>query len=177
MSRRAAKTLLVLTLAAALGGCGAARGIYQAATRKVVRVTTAGMEPTIKAGSSVVVDPTFYITNPVRRFDVVIFRVPPENLPDPAAGEKDVFYIKRVLGLGGETLEVRGGRVYINGLALDEPFAAGPSEGDYGPLKIPDNEIFLMGDNRQNSYDSRYWPRPTLGEHFLAGKVVEILPR
>ncbi|HEX8355379.1 MAG TPA: signal peptidase I [Pyrinomonadaceae bacterium] len=179
MNGRVLKAALLLTLAGALGGCGAARGLYYAATQRVVKVTTEGMAPTVKPGEDVVVDPTFYVGNPVRRFDVVVFRPLPANVPDAPGSDEHPVYLQRVLGLGGETLEVRGGLIYVDGLALEEPFDTVPlSEAEHhGPLKIPQGELFLMGDNRRNSYDSRHWPEPTLAESRLLGKVVKVLPR
>ena len=100
----------------------------------------------------------------VKRGDVVVFKYPEEP-------ERD--FIKRVIGLPGETLEVREKKVYVNGKALDEPYAhylqpiALPSEFHevtsfdvrerYGPVTVPPSQFFVMGDNRDNSQDSRYW--------------------
>jgi signal peptidase I len=98
---------------------------------------------------------------PIRRHDVVVFKYPDEP-------ERD--FIKRVVGLPGETLELRNKKVYINGQPLDEPFlhflepASDSSEVTsfdvrerYGPVRVPDDQYFVMGDNRDNSQDSRYW--------------------
>lgn len=100
----------------------------------------------------------------MHRGDVVVFKYP----EDP---ERD--FIKRVIGLPGETLEVRDKRVYIDGRPINEPYVhfleppEAPSEGHevtsfdlrerYGPVKIPAGHVFVMGDNRDNSEDSRYW--------------------
>jgi signal peptidase I len=100
----------------------------------------------------------------VKRDDVVVFKYPEEP---------DRDFIKRVIGLPGETVEVREKKVYINGKPLDEPFVhflqptATPSElheitsfdvrERYGPVTVPPNQYFVMGDNRDNSQDSRYW--------------------
>lgn len=100
----------------------------------------------------------------VKRGDVVVFKYPEEP---------DRDYIKRVIGLPGETLEVRDKRVYINGQRLDEPYVhylQPPPEksevhevtsfdvrDNYGPVTIPNDHYFAMGDNRDNSQDSRYW--------------------
>jgi signal peptidase I len=102
--------------------------------------------------------------DPVRRGDILVFKFP----QDP---ERD--FIKRVTGLPGETLEVRNKKVFINGKPLDEPyvhFIFPPEErapgdvnfdfsekSDYGPVTVPDRHYFMMGDNRDNSEDSRYW--------------------
>jgi signal peptidase I len=97
----------------------------------------------------------------VGRGDIVVFKYPDEP-------ERD--FIKRVIGLPGDTLELRNKKVYINGQALDEPyvhFLEGTSalsevtsidvRERYGPVKVPEGQYFVMGDNRDNSQDSRYW--------------------
>jgi signal peptidase I len=100
----------------------------------------------------------------IKRSDVIVFKYPEEP---------DRDFIKRVIGLPGETLEVREKKVYVNGRALDEPyvhFLQPPSSNSefhettsfdvrerYGPVTVPANQYFVMGDNRDNSQDSRYW--------------------
>jgi signal peptidase I len=102
--------------------------------------------------------------DPIRRGDVVVFKYP----EDP---ERD--FIKRVIGLPGETIELKDKKVYINGMPIDEPYVhflfpvdAGSSElgegsfdvrRSYGPVTVPAAHYFMMGDNRDNSQDSRYW--------------------
>jgi signal peptidase I len=84
------------------------------------------------------------------RQQIVVFRAPLPGTPD---------YIKRLIGLPGDNLEIREGVVYINGKKLDEPYRAAPPNptDNYGPVTVPKNEYFMMGDNRDDSYDSRYW--------------------
>jgi signal peptidase I len=101
--------------------------------------------------------------DPIRRGDVIVFKYP----EDP---ERD--FIKRVIGLPGETLELKEKKVYVNGTPLDEPYAhflfpvdatSDLGEGtfdvrrSYGPVTVPEGHYFMMGDNRDNSQDSRYW--------------------
>ena len=103
--------------------------------------------------------------DPIRRGDILVFKYP----EDP---ERD--FIKRVIGLPGETLEMRDKKIYIDGKALDEPYVhfifpvagRGPGDADfttegkqrnYGPVTVPADMYFMMGDNRDNSEDSRYW--------------------
>jgi len=101
---------------------------------------------------------------PIRRGDIIVFKYPEDR-------ERD--FIKRVIGLPGETLEVRNKKVYINGKPIDEPYVhfLDPPQGAtafsevtshdqrerYGPIPIPEGQYFMMGDNRDNSQDSRYW--------------------
>ena len=107
---------------------------------------------------------TIFPIGTIHRADVVVFKYP----EDP---ERD--FIKRVIGLPGETVELREKRIYINGKPLDEPYAhyLQPAAEDsalhevtssdvrerYGPVTVPMNQYFVMGDNRDNSQDSRYW--------------------
>jgi len=98
--------------------------------------------------------------DPIRRGDIVVFKYP----EDP---ERD--FIKRVIGLPGESVELRNKKVYIDGTPLDEPYVQflippdedGASDFDvrvqYGPVTVPEDHYFMMGDNRDNSQDSRYW--------------------
>jgi signal peptidase I len=114
----------------------------------------------------------------VRRGDVVVFKYPEEP-------ERD--FIKRVIGLPGETFEVRAKKVHINGSPLDEPYAhylqpGGPSDfgettsadlrENYGPVLVPPDQYFVMGDNRDNSQDSRYWG--FLPRGYIKGKALMI---
>jgi len=99
---------------------------------------------------------------PIRRGDILVFKFP----EDP---ERD--FVKRVIGLPGETVEVRGKTVYVDDVALDEPYTQFlyPFHDDettgggrdvrssYGPVTVPPDHFFMMGDNRDNSEDSRYW--------------------
>lgn len=89
------------------------------------------------------------------RGDIVVFRYPN---PDVTAPPKD--YIKRVIGLPGDHISVEEGKVYVNGVPLDEPYIAEPPLSDYATT-VPDDSLFVMGDNRNNSSDSRFWgPMP-----------------
>jgi signal peptidase I len=87
-----------------------------------------------------------------KRQQIIVFRA-----PLPQEGNPD--FIKRVIGLPGDTLEIKAGVVYINGKPLVEPYRMGPPNPEEyrGPWHIPADSYFAMGDNRENSYDSRYW--------------------
>lgn len=89
--------------------------------------------------------------NPKRQ-QIIVFKapLPQEGYPD---------FIKRVIGLPGDTVEIRAGVVYANGQALKEPYRLDPPNPNEfrGPWHVPAGEYFMMGDNRENSYDSRYW--------------------
>jgi signal peptidase I len=114
--------------------------------------------------------------DPIRRGDVIVFKYPEEP-------ERD--FIKRVIGLPGETLEVRHKRVYINGRLLEEPYVhylLPPRPNDqespfdkrenYGPVTVPPTQYFVMGDNRDNSADSRYWG--FLPRDYVKGKALMV---
>jgi signal peptidase I len=92
---------------------------------------------------------------------------------------KDTTYLKRVIALGGESVEIHKGKVYVNGRVLHQPFPFMPhdAEEEFEKLTVPKDEYFLLSDNRTNSLDSRYWKKPTLDKSHIYGKAVEIIPQ
>ena len=92
--------------------------------------------------------------------DVVVFRFPQNPSRD---------FIKRVVAVAGQTVEVRGGEVLVDGVAQDEPYLDEPPTYDYGPITVAEGQYFVLGDNRNNSYDSHAWG--TLDESFLIGRA------
>jgi signal peptidase I len=139
------------------------------------KIPTGSMENNLLIGDHLLVNKFVYGPAPtgiertilpigtIKRGEVLVFKYPEQP---------DRDFIKRVIGLPGETLEVRQKKVYINGKPLDEPythFLTAPSSSafheetsfdvreSYGPVTIPPDHYFMMGDNRDNSQDSRYW--------------------
>lgn len=140
-----------------------------------VRVPTGAMQPTIPIDSFVVWDKSAYLgENPVSRFDLVLHTVPLNALREKRGITENERYIFRVIGLGGEEIEVIKGIVFVNKVQLEHPFEINPSNDNFGPIRIPDNEFFLLGDNRSESEDSRYWKPATIGKDRIIGKVVKI---
>jgi signal peptidase I len=152
------------------------------------KIPTGSMEPNLLIGDHLLVNKFVFAptatgveravmpVRPIERGDVVVFKYP----EDP---ERD--FIKRIVGLPGETIEVKGTQVLVNGAAIAQPFAhfllphdpAAPlNEGDprerFGPVTVPAGHYFAMGDNRDNSQDSRYWG--FLPGHFIKGRALMI---
>lgn len=125
-------------------------------------VPTGSMIPTLNVGDRLFVNRFIYRFSPPHRGDIVVFR-------SPIGDGKD--YVKRCVGIPGDTLRVLDGDVYINGKL--ESFAGVDIQNDffnYGPKFIPKDHYFMMGDNRGNSYDSRYWGFVT--KQALLGKAL-----
>ena len=126
--------------------------VFRHSVMELSRITSASMEPTIKKGQLVL--NRRIGTSTISRGDIVFFKS--KNLNQ--RGRYGLF-IKRIIGLSGETIEVVDGSVYINGILLSEPYLAttGSATANVGPYMIPDESFFVLGDNRSASYDSRYW--------------------
>jgi signal peptidase I len=137
-------------------------------------IPSASMEPTLRAGDRVLVEKLSYRFGNPDHGDVVVFErevgvLPPEEdgsfIEDIGDGLRSLFgfptegtqdFIKRVMALSGDTIEAREGVVYVNGEAVDEPYLPeGTVTGDFPLYTVPQGEIFVMGDNRGNSDDSR----------------------
>lgn len=109
-----------------------------------------GMEPTFNIGDRFVANNTIYKFSTLQRFDIIVFQYV------PASGSQRTL-IKRIIGLPGELFQMKKGRVFINNVPLSEKHPLVQDSSDFGPVKIPDDSYFLLGDNRPNSADSRYW--------------------
>lgn len=116
-------------------------------------IPSGSMRPTLIERDRLIVDKVSYRFSSPQRGDIVVF-APTDALKEQKF--KDAF-IKRVIGLPGETVEVSGGRVFVNGKPLREPYIEEPPNYQWGPKVIPDGQYLVLGDNRNNSYDSHYW--------------------
>jgi signal peptidase I len=116
-------------------------------------IPSASMEPTLAVADRIVVNKLAYAFNPPQRGDLIIFN-PTETLRQQRF--KDAF-IKRIVGLPGDTVEVRDGKVWINGKALSEKYVKEPADYTFPPTKVPAGEYFVLGDNRNNAYDGHLW--------------------
>ena len=111
-------------------------------------VEGASMEPTLANRALLIVDTVFTTLRPFHRGDVVVFRYP---------RNPTVEYVKRVIALPGETVMVAHGYVFVDGSPLDEPYLREPVRYFWGPAKVPDGSVFVLGDNRNSSSDSHVW--------------------
>ena len=135
------------------------------------KVRTENMSPTLKIDDTFVVNK--FDDSVIKRFDIVVFNAP----EDIKFGEKgDVKIVSRIIGLPNEKIEIKQGKVYINDTLLDEPFEKTLDiEKDFSAFVIPENEYFLLGDNRPESLDSRYWKKATIPKQDISGKVAKVI--
>lgn len=122
------------------------------AVAEVRWVPTGSMEPTIAAGDRLFTFKVIYYFKNPERGDIVVFE--PPNQAQEKAGNYP--FVKRVIGLPGDTVEVRDGLVYVNDKVYDVDSAREPLYS-YGPVKVEDGTLFVLGDNRNESYDSHEW--------------------
>jgi len=106
------------------------------------------MEPGLQDEQQILINKVVYYFHEPERGDVIILRPPPPYNPEATP------FIKRIIALPGDTIEVKNGAVYVNGLKLDEPYIKEPPAYNLQQKKIPENEYFVLGDNRNNANDS-----------------------
>jgi signal peptidase I len=127
------------------------------------------MSPTMKIGD--VCKAENFEDSSIQRFDIVVFNMP-EDIKKLTGEKGNVKIIARIIGLPGEKIEIKQGKTFINGKLLDETFEKIlDSEKDFSAIVIPANEFFLLGDNRPESLDSRYWKKPTINNSDISGKI------
>ena len=144
---------------------------------KPFKIPSGSMEETLKVGDMLFVNRFLYWFQEPERGDIIVFKAPPDGLK--------VDYIKRVIAVAGDTMEMKDGKVYINSKLTVEPyikysptFYFDPRQYNFGPVTVPRGYLFVMGDHRNNSKDSRYWG--FLDKKFVKGKAFHIyfpLPR
>ncbi len=138
---------------------------------QATRVEGQSMEPNLHDNQRLIIEKISYYVHAPQRGDIIVLRLP-NRRSDPL--------IKRVVGLPGETVEITNGKVYINGQVLDEPYLNQDTYQGMPPRVVPEHEVFVLGDNRGFSNDSRafgfvpfsdivgrawfrYWPPPSIG--------------
>jgi signal peptidase I len=128
-----------------------------------IRVESISMRPTLFAGDFIIVNKLAYKIGQPSRGDIIIFHYPPDPNREP--------YIKRVIGLPGETVQVSGGSVFVNNVRLDEPYISAPPSYE-GQWRVPDDSLFVLGDNRNSSSDSHSWGMVPLSNVIGKAEVV-----
>jgi signal peptidase I len=141
-------------------------------------IPSGSMEPTLQVGDRILVNKLSYDLHSVHRGDIVVFSRPPaEDCGGPEVND----LVKRVIGLPGDVLSLSGGYVYVDGKRLDETWlpqseqgitTSGPGQTNYNlsqSYRVPANDYFVMGDNRTDSCDSRYWG--PIARSLIVGKV------
>jgi signal peptidase I len=168
--KRALSEIVITILAAAL-----VAGLVQKLAVQSFWIPTGSMIPTLGVGDRILVRKAFYSSHDVHEGDIVVFTRPPlEDCGDP--GDSDL--VKRVIALPGQTIYSSGNSIYVDGRLLAEPYLPAydplgrpvPNATRQHPYRVPAGEFYMLGDNRADSCDSRYWG-PINGSS-IVGKAV-----
>ena len=116
-------------------------------------IPSGSMLPTLQINDRLIIDKISYDFSNPKRGDIVVFN-PTKSLE---AENFHVAFIKRVIGLPGDKVEVKNGKVYVNNLPIKENYLEARPDYQWGPVVVPVNSYLVLGDNRNNSYDSHYW--------------------
>ncbi|NLK99811.1 MAG: signal peptidase I [Clostridiales bacterium] len=129
-----------------------------------VEVPTGSMERTIMTGDKVFTSRLSYLFKDPKRGDIVVF-----PLPD----DEEIDYIKRIIGVGGDKIEIKDGELFINDEKIIEDYILEPMDKeDFGPVSVPEGTYFMMGDNRNSSLDAREWDIKFVEKDKIKGKAI-----
>jgi len=170
MGRRVGRavTVLVRDIVEAVVLAGVLFFVLQFALQSTI-VEGTSMEPNFFDDEWVMVNKLAYRFGEPQRGDVIVFHA-------PDGPKKD--YIKRIIAVGGETVQLSSGAVFVDGVPIDEPWLPAADTTAFGPYEVPDGQLFVLGDNRAASSDSRLWPVPGLDAGRVVGKVwLSVWPR
>ena len=127
------------------------------------------MEYTLSDGDRIIAFRLAYLINPPERYDIVVFNRSPEDA---------MLYIKRVMAIPGDEIVISNGFVYVNNVPARTDFVRGVPSDNFGPVVVPIGHVFVLGDNRTNSIDSRHWPEIFISNEMIAGRaILQYLPR
>lgn len=127
------------------------------------KIPTGSMESTIMTNDRVIANRLAYISTQPKRGDIIVFKFP---------DDESQLYVKRVIGLPNEEILIHEGKVYVDGIVLSEEYLDVETRGEFGPYIVPENQYFMLGDNRNSSLDSRYWDHTFLPTENIIGKVL-----
>ncbi len=128
------------------------------------RVPSASMENTVMTNDRLIANRLAYTFSDPERFDIIVFVAP---------DEPDKLFIKRIIGIPGDTIEIVNGVLVINGEVIEnEEYVKETMNGSYGPVTVPEGHYFMLGDNRNNSLDSRYWFNTFVPEDTILGQAM-----
>lgn len=133
------------------------------------KVPTGSMLNTIQEGDRIIASRLAYLNDDPERYDIIIFKYP---------DDESQYFVKRVIGLPGETVNIVNGIVYVTKtdgttIQLDDSFVTNcVPVGNFGPYVVPEDSYFMLGDNRNNSEDSRYWENKYVKKDKIIGKVL-----
>lgn len=133
---------------------------------QISRVEGISMEPTLKGGEYTIINKLTYRWRVPERGDVIVFQAPTDARAD---------YIKRVIAVAGETVRVNGGAVYVNGNPLTESYEENCPDYEFPATKVPEGHLFVLGDNRNRSYDSHLWVEPFLPMSLVRGRASVVI--
>ena len=139
--------LIEILVVAFLLSWGLRSAVVEAST-----IPTPSMSPTIQVNDRVLVDKMYYKFSGINRGDIIVFN-PPKNVNNPTGDP----WIKRGIGLPGDAVQIKDGKVFVNGEALNEHYEMAKPDYNYGPSVVSQDSYFVLGDNRNESYDSHYW--------------------
>lgn len=129
-------------------------------------VPTGSMKDTIQPNDKVIANRLSYVFSKPERLDIIVFKYPDNESEN---------FIKRIIGLPGETIQIIDGEVYIDNskIPLNDPYVTFQKPiGNFGPYIVPENHYFVLGDNRNDSKDSRYWKNKFVSKDKILGKVI-----
>ncbi|MGI5825519.1 MAG: signal peptidase I, partial [Bacillota bacterium] len=134
-------------------------------------IPTSSMYPTVPENSRILVNKFTYYFNDVDFQDIIVFE-PTDETKGEAGIDDDM--LKRTIGLPGDVIEIKSGTLYRNGEAVKEGYISDNMEYEYGPITVPEGYIFVLGDNRNLSFDSHAWSNPFVPLDNVKGKAFMI---
>lgn len=128
-------------------------------------VPTGSMKNTIMPNDRLIAFRLSYLFSDPERYDIVVFKAP---------DDESTLYVKRIIGLPGEKVNIIDGKVFIDDqeVPLSDDYIMEDMLGSFGPYTVPENSYFMLGDNRNDSQDSRYWENTFLPKENILGKVL-----